>query len=453
MPLSPSMAKLFGRLASTETRIVYAWERPSIMRKHIYTGAMGMVYLVLFYGMYLVSFGNDHLEMRYWQWGLLSALSSFALMLQMVSAHMVSRIRSRRTLWFLSALVSRLLRAIAIALTFWLVGPAPALARWVFIALLVLSNGFSAMCVPPWFSWLADIIPQKDHGRFMGRRTAWIALANLVVVLPLGWGIDRVPEQHKASAMLVIFGFAFVVGIVDLFIHSTIPEPPMPKMERKRFWKAVIVPFRDPSYRPWLLFNACWTFGMTLGGVMTTLYMVDNLGMKHNFLGASLVLILLPRSAAILFGKSVGALVDRHGVKQMLRFGHTLWAVLPLFWFFATPASALAWIGTGALIGGLASTAALNAAGKLVTRLPERQHVAMYVAVSTCVGNFAGGLGGMAAGLFLQFLKDFTWSFGGRTLIAFHILFITSLALRLASTVLLGRIQEPPERPDEEEAE
>ena len=59
----------------------------------------------------------------------------------------------------------------------------------------------------------------------------------------------------------------------------------------------------------------------------------------------------------------------------------------------------------------------------------------------------------MAAGLFLQFLKDFTWTFGGRTLIAFHILFIASLALRLASTVLLSRIHELPAQPREEEAE
>jgi len=248
-----------------------------------------------------------------------------------------------------------------------------------------------------------------------------------------------------------VFAFAFAAGVLDLFIHKTIPEPPRAPLRPRRFWQEVLAPFGDAAYRPWLLFNACWTFGMILGGTMATVYFVDNLELKNNFLGASLVLILLPLIGNIFFGKRIGLLVDQYGVKRTLWWGHGCWAFLPLFWLFATPQTALWWVGAGAAVGGVASTAALNAANKLITRLPPSEHVSMYVALSGCVGSLAGGLGALAAAFFLKLLGDTSWDMWGHTVLGFHVLFVTSFLLRSASTLLIRRVQEPPERDDEEE--
>ena len=118
--------------------------------------------------------------------------------------------------------------------------------------------------------------------------------------------------------------------------------------------------------------------------------------------------------------------------------------VHPFFWLVATPETALILLGAGSLIGGCGSAAALNAATKLVTRVPPAQKRASYIAVSSAIGNLAGGLGVVLAGALLQLVTDrasadfLTLSGNG-----FRGLFVLSLLLRLGSTLLLvPRIRE-----------
>jgi len=333
------------------SRIVYPWELPSIMRKHILTGAMGSLYFVLLSGIYLVTFGNA-LGLEHYQWALLSAACSLVLLLQLLSAYLVSRIGARKRLWFAASLSSRLLRGSAIGAAFLLSARAPGAARWALIGLVILANAFDAVCAPPWLSWLADIIPAEDHGRFIGRRSAWIALANLVVILPLGLMLDNVAADAKLPALMVVFAFGFAVGVLDLVIHRTIPEPPMVVPPRRRFWREVAVPLLDRSFRPWLVFNAAWTFSMTLGGALAAVYFVESLGIRRNLLGGGVVLIMLPLVGGLVTAPMAGSMVDRYGVKRVLTWGHRFWATLPLIWFVATPPNALVLLGVAMMLYG-----------------------------------------------------------------------------------------------------
>jgi MFS family permease len=424
------------------TRIVYAWELPSIMRKHIFTGAMGSLYFMLLSGIYVVAFGNA-LGLEHWQWALLSAASSFALLLQLLSAYVVSRIGSRKRLWFISAMVSRLLRGAALGAAFLLSARMPTAARWAFLLLVVAANAFDAFGAPPWLSWLADIIPHEDHGHFMGRRSAWIAVTNLLIVLPVGFLLDNAGEQMKMPALMALFGFGFIVGVMDLLIHRTIPEPPMVVPPRHSFWREVAVPLADRGFRPWLVFNAAWTFSMTLGGALAAVHFVENLGIRRNFLGGGVALVILPLVGSLSTGKIAGRMVDRYGVKRMLRWAHAFWALLPFIWIFATTKNALWVLGLSSLVGGAASTAAMTAASKLTTRLPPSGHVPMYVAVSTCIGALAGGLGPVVAGMVLELSAGRMLTVGPFVFVGFHLLFAASFLLRNAATLLIRRIGEP----------
>ncbi len=439
MAKSSFLGNIFTREAESEADVVYPWELPSIMRKHIVTGAMGMIHFALLSGIFLTTFGNL-LGMQYWQWGLLASLSSFTLVFQLLSAHIVGRTGSRKGLWFAAALFSRILRAGAIVAAYFLFHSSQPLARVAFMGVLILSNCLAAIAAPPWFSWLADLIPEEGHGRFMGRRRAWIALANLCVVVPIGYALDRFGGRSQMCSLLAVFAVGFVLGLTDLFIHRTIPEPPMSKPPRKSLWRGLLVPLEDHRFRPWLVFNGLWTFGMTLGGSLAVLYFVENLGIKRNFFGGSLVLILVPLASAVLTAPWSGALIDRCGVKPVLRVGHTFWALLPLFWMLATPRTALLWLAPAAVIGGVASEAALNAATKLITRLRSPGHVPMYMAASTCVGCLTGGLGSLLAGILLQIFGDATWQVCGVTVVGFHALFLVSFVLRLGATLAIRRI-------------
>jgi MFS family permease len=426
---------------ATQTRVVLPWELPSIMRKHIVTGAMGTIYFYLLAGIYLVAFGN-RIGMDYWRWGVLSGLTSFTLVLQLASAVLVRRIGKRKALWYVAAMAARVLRGAAIIGAFALLKVSSSAATWLFILLLVISTCFDAIATPPWLSWLAAIIPKDGHGTFMGRRSAWIALANGSVLIPIAWAVDRFDGENSYAPLVAVFAFGFVIGILDLVIHRTIPEPPMAPVHPRPFREELAHVLKDRDYRPWLVFNFVWTFAVTFGGSLAAIYFVENLGIKRNFLGGSLVLILLPLAATAVSARWLGVALDRYGIRRMLLCGHWLWAVLPLFWVFATPSNAMVMLALGSLVSTVGIEGALQAANKLIVRLRRSEDVPMYVAVSACVGSVAGGVGGLASGFILHLLADASWTVAGFAVGGFHILFLASFVLRSGAISLIKRVPE-----------
>ncbi len=425
-------------------RVVYPWELPSIMRKHIYTGAMGSIYFTLMGGIFFIYFGNAVGISRF-QWGLMGGISSFLLASQIFSALITERLGRRKAIWFAAGVAGRAIRVVGIFAT---------LAMWHYgmrnvavflITVICVSNFFDAIAAPPWLSWLADIIPERQQGGFWGKRSAWIAASVVCMVIPAGFLMDRAPEAWKLRAAALIFGVAGILGILDMIIHGTLPEPVLAKPYEDNVRARLLSPIKDRKFRPWIVFNMCWTFSMTLGGALATLYFLDELGIQNNFLGGTIVLSALPLVGSIITGRWSGKLVDKAGTKRVLFWGHIFWGTLPFFWLVSSSSTALYILAFSSVLGGTSSTAATNAANKIITRLPSQEDRAMYVAVSSCLGNLAGGLGVLTAGTVLRVMGDWSWTGGGVSLSAFKLIFIGSLVLRLSSALfLIRRIKEPP---------
>lgn len=423
-------------------RIVYAWELPSVMRKHIYTGAMGNVWATLISGLFFVYFGTT-VGVTEFQWSLMAGLSSWLISAQLVSAILTERTGRRKVIWFAFAVAERTLRLVGILLALWLYSHNHGWSALVLIAAVCLANFMGTMSSPPWLSWLADIIPEDRHGSFYGRRSAWIAVAVVAVVVPSGYLLDRIPEAHKLQAVTLVFVGATVIGLLDLLIHGTLPEPPMELAPRTHVIQAVLTPLRDPAFRPWLIFNGCWTFSMTTGGVLATIFFVEDLQLKKNFLGGAVVVTSVGLVGSVITGQWSGRLVDRLGPKRMLYWGHMVWASLPLFWVLATPATALAWLTAASLVGGSSSTAANTASNKFITRFPPPEKRAMYCAVSSSLGNIAGGIGVILGGWIIESLKTWHIELGGWTFGPFQVTFVVSSLLRfLAAGFLIRNLPE-----------
>jgi len=437
----PALLNRLRQASRNGTRMVYPGELPSLMRKHIFTGAMGSIYFSLLTGIWLVTFGTA-IGLTYWHWAVISAASSFVLVLQLLSAYLGSHFGGRKLLWFMFAMSSRMLRGAAIATAFWLYASDPRAGRALFVVLMIVANTFDALCAPLWWSWFADIIPRGGHGEFAGRRSSWIALGNLLVVVPIGILLDLTREELKLPMLVTAFALAFLVGTVDLFIHKTIPEPPM-ALPPGHFWRQMAEPLRDKRFRPWLIFWAAWSFSMALGGSLSQVYFVENLGLRRDFTGGGVAVIMLPLLGGMVAARRLGGMVDRLGVKKMLWWGHFYWAMLPLFWLIATPKTAVLSLSIASLLGGVGSNTATNAGNKLITRFPPPAHVPMYVAVSTCVGALAGGFGPVFGALILRAFEGLSWHLGPFTVVGFHALFLASLILRNASRLLIRRVHEP----------
>lgn len=417
-------------------RVVYPWERPGIMRKHIYTGVLGSIWMELIFGLLFVYFGTS-IGLTRFQWGVLAAISSWLLSAQLVSALITQRTGRRKALWFWFSITDRALRLAGILLAFWLWQAGLPCAAVVFIVAICLSDLFSTMASPPWLSWLADIIPPDEHGTFWGRRSAWISLASVAVIIAAAVIAKCTPDRHKLDVIAGLFAVATIIGIADLLIHGTIPEPQMMLPARSHFWRQMLEPLRDRAFRPWLTFNVAWTFSMTLGGGLAALYFLDELDFKNDFVGGVIVVTCIPLLGATVSGKWSGRLVDRLGAKPVLFWGHMAWTILPLLWLLATPGTALVMVATSSVAAGVGYTAATTAANKLIVRVPPPEHCPIYTAVSTSLASIVGGIAVLVSGALLSALSGWSLTIAGRSFGAFHLLFAISFLLRFASTVLL----------------
>jgi Na+/melibiose symporter-like transporter len=300
------------------------------------------------------------------------------------------------------------------------------------------------MATPPWFSWLADLMPEHEQGSFLGRREGWVSLATTAVLVPSAILVDRFRGGEPALPVLLgVFAFALLLGYVDLFIHRTIPEPPLRKVPRRRLWPEVVRVLRDRGFRPWLVFACAWNFAMSLGAALSGVFFVEDV-FKESMLLGIVALQVVPLVAMILTSRYTGKLVDRLGARRMVVLGHTVWAFLIVPWLFVTDATSGFVIISAANLAGIpAVSAALNAGTKYVTRFPCPEDRGIYLAVSSSLAGIAAGLGGMAAGEALELMRGWSLGLGGCVFGGFHVVFVASTLLRLLAVALARRLPRP----------
>jgi len=432
-----------------EQRIIYPREMPWILRRHIYTGAMGTIYAWTISSIFLVPFATA-VGMTESGWAFLLSLALLAHAMQLVSAHVTERIGRRKWIWFTSAFLSRLSCLIAAALAL-LIG-----YRWhlawgdilvapiVFTFFIVLLDLFGAIATPPWMSWLKDLVPRGSHATFMGRRSVWISLFVILVFIPIGYILDAAGKDYRVYGLFGVIVFGCVVGFIDLIIHRTIPEPRLRgKPSEANLLAKILEPFRHRRFRGWLIFNGYWNFAMFIGGSLCIVYFFKKLEVGQNFFMVTIVLIVLPQVGTAFTAGRIGALADRIGVRLPLRICYFLWATLPFFWIIATEETAFYLIAVSSFVGGLASTSAFNISTKITTRVAPAGKEAMFVAVSTFFSYVTASLGAFTGGMLIRHLADFECLFLGRELSGYHIIFLISAGLRLCSIFLVRLIPEP----------
>ena len=447
-------AKLIGRVRLATIQVYlrdYFAQRsirpalmPGIRFKHIYTGAMGSVWVHLMAGVFLVYFGN-RIGMTRFQWGLMGSIASLVLLGEVVSAAVTQHVGRRKLIWFVCATLDRGLRFVGIALALLLWHHGWEIAPWVLIGSISLATCLGAMAGPPWLSWLADLIPEKEHGEFWGRRSAWVALAVIGMAVPAGLLMDHTPESMKMRYTLLVFVAATAVGLLDLAIHGTIPEPQMTRPPRTHFFQQLMEPLKDRGFRPLLWFNFCWTFAIMIGATLLMVYLMEDLGCNKRFAGITIATTVCYLGGGVLSGRKTGQLVDRWGPKRVMFWGYLYWSLVPLSWLFLTKTNVLYIIGAVNLVAGVLLTAGMNGAIKIQTRYPPKEHRAMYIAVSNSVNYIAASLAALCAGSLVKWLGDWSWTVRHVNFNPYDLLAVISLVLRIAAfAFLLKRLPEPP---------
>jgi hypothetical protein len=416
------------------------WDRPTSERAIVIAGCLGMAYTQLTMSPATIEFarahGADGLHI-----GILGALPAATLFMQFVAAVLVNHMRYRRTVWFTVSVFQRL-AYVPIALGPWLVPDASDLAWvWALIAATAVNHALLHFCTPLWMSWMGDYLPRERLNQFWGRRHLWMQwtaacslLASALLLLKSGWSIT------PAFAVLTGVGAAF--GVADILLFKKVDEPPVRPLPQPTLLRVFSAPFSDQQFRSYISYSCFWHFAAMMGAPFISLYLLEYVGMS---LGSVLLMWAGSWVGGAILSRSFGGIVERFGHRPMLILCTTFKAsnMIALLIVPPSPELALVVLTPVFMLDALLNAGIAIASNGFMLKNSPQENRTMFIAAGTALAGMVGGLTAVTAGALLRGLSTWSITWNGWTFVGFHVLFVVSLILRLASIGLAMRVHEP----------
>ena len=345
--------------------------------------------------------------------GLLASIGPLSQLLQLPAIFLVERIRNRRAITVVGALISRLTFLVIAALPF--IAP-PKLASVFLVILLTINSSLGAMAGCSWNSWVRDLVPERVMGKYFSRRLSYAMAAGIIISL-IGaayldiWG--RHMPEHKAMGYSVLFCIGVMFGMIGITQMSRIPEQTMLKSDHGGLFKMLAKPFKEPNYRKLIFFMCSWNFAVNLAGPFFMVYMLRRIGLSMSWV---IGLSILSQVVNFAFLRIWGQFTDRFSNKSVLAVSCPLMLVAIFAWPFTTmPERYVLTIPILIFIHivlGASSAGITLATGNIALKLAPKGRATVYLATNTVMNSIAAGLSPILGGLFVDFftVRELSWN-------------------------------------------
>ena len=410
-----------------------------ILLDAIASEAMGTLTTGVFLAGFAVALGADNLAI-----GVLAAVPFFVQLLQIPATLLVERLRRRRDICVWAAGIGRAFLLSAAA--------APLMPAGADIAGLILSlavyQGMAAIGGCAWNSWMRDLVPSSQFGRFFGRRTAATTAVSIVLALLGGLLIDMwkgYTTNQDAFGYSLLFALSAGIGFIGVWLLKLTPDRPMAPVEQTVPPRSLLLaPLRDANFRHLLVFLSSWNFAVNLAAPFFVIYMLKTLAYSMT---AILGLTIISQLSNLLALGLWGTLIDRFSNKAVLGVAAPLFLLCILAWTL----TGLPWmqpmllsflIGLHVLMG--LSTAGVGlASGNIAMKLSPTGQATAYLAASSVISASCTAVAPILGGLFADFFAShqltlaFTWK-GGREDLTLQVLDFHSWTFFFGIACLVG---------------
>jgi MFS family permease len=391
--------------------------------------------------------------------GVLAAIPSIAQLLQIPAVYLIAKAGSRRRLNYITQLGNRL--AILAMVVIPLLANSES-ALLLLIGVVAIQALFSALGAPSWNSWLRDLVPVEEMGRFFSARMALSGVVAVVASLAggafLGLWSDGMLDLRLRSYSFLFF-IAYLAGMAAVFYTASTPEPKTVVTQKSAsFSRLVSRPFQDSNFRSLLWFSAAWSFSTGLAAPFFSVYLLSesylNLGMP-----IATALTALTQLVSILFYRFWGRYTDKYSNKSILRVAVPLFLIGTFLWTFSRIAAGLMLLIPLLifihLLTGFSAAGVNLTSGTIGLKLAPKGESASYLAargtIMAVAGSIAPILGGILSDVFanreLVFSITYTDPGGALIIHAYHVggldfLFLISAILGVFALHRLSLVKE-----------
>jgi len=323
-----------SQLFDTTGRRITSVQVQQAMRINTAAGCLGMLWFSMSLNMPLTMF-MEAVGAGGFLIGLLTAVRQCVIAVQIPSAFISDHLGSRKRFWAYLALIHRAL---------WFVIAGLALcwkpdSWWIpagVVTLVGLSDLLGNMGAASWNSWMADLIPSKNAGRFWGRRQSIVTAASLIGMGVAGFALDqfRIPGTNKTSAFgfALVFAIAAACGMADIIVHLWVKEPrPAPTEAKEGFLQRLLAPLHNRDFRSLTLAMGVWSFGCSMLAPFSIIYLKRYFPVTYSNVAA---ITIAGSLGSVITSFVFGTLIDRLGARVLCAILMILAPLTAVTWFF-----------------------------------------------------------------------------------------------------------------------
>jgi MFS family permease len=370
--------------------------------------AMGTLTTGVFLAGFLVDLGASNAAI-----GVLAAVPFAVQFLQLPAVILVERLRTRRAICTWAAAIGRSFLIVAAVAPF-LGGRAGII---LLIGAVALNQAMAAIAGCAWNSWMRDLVPDTEFGRFFGRRAAATTALATALALVCGLLIDRwkaLLPGHPAYIYSCLFIASAAIGFYGVWLLSITPEQPMPpRAERTRVRRLLTTPFRDRNFRRLMIFLGSWNFAANLAAPFFVVYMLKTIGYSMTTIIVLTTASQLSNLAAL---SPWGSLIDRFSNKAVLGIAAPLFLMCTLAWSF----TGLGWVQPVVfylllaihILMGIATAGVALASSNIAMKLSPAGQATAYLAANSVVSATCAAIAPVLGGLCADFFAARDLSFG-----------------------------------------
>lgn len=332
------------------------------------------------------------------QIGLLAAIPFAAQASQLPATLLIDRVRQRRKIGVVVITAARVLILLLAAIAFV---PDPDVGLMLLIAAQIVISVLHSTGACAINSWLHQLIPREDLGRFFSRRLLWGTTVSCAGTLAAGALIEHLPLANPLHAYAVAFVLAGLAGFVSSHYLAQAPEPQMAAPVQQRTLRSLLLtPFQDPGYRKQLIFLAAWNIASNLAAPFFAVYLIRQLGYPLTTVTGLWVTSQVANALTIYLW---GRLSDRLSNKAILAVALPAYFSCTFALVFGDavqgPALQLSLLVLIHVAMGVASGGIGLAMGNLGLKLAPQGQGTSYLAAIGLVSAVAGGLAPLLAGV------------------------------------------------------
>ena len=350
---------------------------------------------------------------------------------------LVLRFGNRKRIWIVSLIAARVFALGVPLIGLGRLGIAAEWRWWLLIGCVAAWYVCQGVSYVAYVSWLSDLVPEMQWGRFFAKRNVARLVITLLVVIPAAFTrrelLSELDDPRWAYVEIFLAGAVLcVASILPMLKVPSVPTlthgAPLPS------WTVFLQAMRSRGFAL-LVVQSWWlSFAQGLSQVAFFRYKAQVLGVPLEIYYTMYAAMRMHQIGWALIG---GSLSDRVGDKWPQFFGLLAVSGAVLFWLSATPETWWLLYGAYALWGlfGMVNLCGQNLALRLSPGSDNSLHLGLY----RQIGGMLSGVAGLVGGLWLDRLleADAAITVAGMVLGPFQIIFAVSFLGRLTAPLWL----------------